>query len=426
MTTPTLPDRIAAALDALLPDALAFAQQLVRIPSLPGRERDAQLAAADAMRRLGLEVSTIVPRLEQLASHPAFCDDGLPLDSRPNSVGRWRAPVARDGARSIILNGHLDVVSPGDEARWSESPWSGRVDAGRLHGRGSCDMKAGVACALFALAVLQRLGMAPGADVLVETVSGEESGGVGTLATIVAGWRADAAVILEPTSLALCPVQAGALTFRLIVRGRSAHGALKWTGVSAIDKLRIVLDRLDRLDRERHARFRHPLFPDPQRVAPVSIGIVRAGDWPSTVPNEAIAEGRFGVFPGESIASARQALETAVVDVARADDWLRAHPPVVEWFEGQFESGATPIDAPIVRAVAAAHRAASGQEAVIEGVTYGSDLRLFTNHGVMPAVLYGPGDVAQAHAVDEWIAVDQMVTATRTIALLVADWTAAS
>ena len=374
------------------------------------------------MRALGLDVALVTATRTELSSHPAFCDDGLPVEERPNAVGIWRAARSVPGARSLVLNGHLDVVSPGNEALWTHSPWSARIEDGRLWGRGACDMKGGVACAVFAVAALQRAGITPGADVLVETVSGEESGGVGTLATIVRGYRADAAIILEPTRLRVCPVQAGALTFRLTVPGRSAHGALKWSGVSAIDNLRRLLDAIDELERERHARFTHPLYDNPLQVAPISVGIVRAGDWPSTVPNEAIAEGRFGVFPGESVAAARRAFEAAIADCAGGDDWLRAHLPRVEWIEGQFESGETPLTSPIVQLIEAEHARVAGCAPKIEGVTYGSDLRLFTNHARMPAVLYGPGDVAQAHAVDEFIEIDQMLSACRAVAGTVAAW----
>jgi acetylornithine deacetylase len=264
--------------------------------------------------------------------------------------------------------------------------------------------------------------LTPGADIIVETVSGEESGGVGTLATIARGIRADAAVVLEPTSLKLCPVQAGALTFRITVSGRAAHGALKRSGVSAIDKMRTLLDALDALDVDRHLRFAHPLFPDPQQIAPISVGTIRAGDWPSTVPGEATIEGRMGVFPGESPGDARRALTDRIADVVQGDGWLTARPPRLDWVEGQFESGETPLDAGIVTAIAAGHRSVFGSDPVVEGVTYGSDLRLFTNHANMPAVLYGPGDVRQAHAVDEWIALDEVIAACKVIALTVAQW----
>ncbi len=417
-----LRDAIERAVADLRGDLLAFAQRLVRIPSTPGSEAPAQHCAADTMRALGLDVAIVAATRAELSSHPAFCDDGISVESRPNAVGIWRAKRRSADARSIVLNGHLDVVSPGNEALWADSPWSGRIDGGRLYGRGACDMKGGVACAVYAIAALQRAGLTPAADVLIETVSGEESGGVGTLTTIVRGYRAEAAIILEPTKLRLCPVQAGALTFRLTVPGRSAHGALKRSGVSAIDNLRLLLTAIDDLERERHARFVHPLYHDPLQVAPVSVGVLRSGDWPSTVPNEAVAEGRFGVFPGESVADARRALEAAIADRARDDDWLREHSPRVEWIEGQFESGETPLDAPIVQLLGAQHAGVTGQTAIVEGVTYGSDLRLFTNHAQMPAVLYGPGDVAHAHTVDEAIDIEEMLTACRVIAGTVAAW----
>ncbi len=415
-------DTIEHAVDEIRGDLLAFAQRLVRIPSTPGREAPAQHCAAEQMRALGLDVTILEATRAELSTHPAFCDDGIAVEERPNVVGIWRAPAAAAGARSLVLNGHLDVVSPGSEALWSDSPWSGRIEGGRLHGRGSCDMKGGVACAVFAVAALQRAGLTPGADVLVETVSGEESGGVGTLTTIVRGYRADAAIILEPTRLRLCPVQAGALTFRLTVPGRAAHGALKRSGVSAIDNLRLLLTAIDDLERDRHARFSHPLYDNPLQVAPISVGVVRAGDWPSTVPNEAVAEGRFGVFPGESVEEARRAFEGAIAARAGGDEFLRAHAPRVEWIEGQFESGETPLDSPIVQLVSAQHARVTGGVPLMEGVTYGSDLRLFTNHARMPAVLYGPGDVAQAHAVDELIEIDEMLTACRVIAGTIAVW----
>ena len=273
-------------------------------------------------------------------------------------------------------------------------------------------MKAGLAAAVGAVAACRQVGVRPAGDVLVQSVVGEETGGLGTLAAIVHGFTADAALILEPTSLDACPVQAGALTFRLVVPGKAAHGAMRLDGVSALDKLRPLLDALDRLEASRAA----------SRVAPISIGTVRGGAWPSSVPEEVVVEGRYGVLPGEDVPAARAALEGAIADVAAGDEWLASHPPRLTWIEGQFESGATPLDAPFVEAVRQAHRAVTGSEPVTRAVPYGSDLRLFTNHAGMPAVLYGPGDVGLAHAVDEHVPVGELVTATQSAAVLLARW----
>ena len=135
-----------------------------------------------------------------------------------------------------------------------------------------------------------------------------------------------------------------------------------------------------------------------------------------------MAEGRFGVFPGESVAEARDALEQAVASAAAADAWLADHPPTVTWFEGQFESGETPADHRLITTLASAHQAALGAVPRTRGVPYGSDLRLFTNHAGMPAVLYGPGDVSLAHAVDEWIALDEVAEAVSVLALTITAW----
>lgn len=413
---------ISAMVDELRPALVAFAQDLVRIPSLPGNEAPAHRFVAEKLRSMQLNVAEVESRFDDLRDHPAFSDDGLPAEGRLNVVARWRGASSRPGCRSLILNGHLDVVPTGDRSLWTDDPFAGNVRDGRLFGRGSCDMKCGVAAAVFAVEALMRLGRRPGGDVLLQTVSGEESGGVGTLTTIVKGYRADAAIILEPTRLRLCPIQSGALTFRLRVQGRSIHACMKRSGVSAIEKACYLMARLDALDADRHRARPNPYYPDPMNVAPISVGTLSGGDWHSTVPHEAVIEGRYGIFVGESVEEAKRSFVEAVREGAEADPWLREHPPVLEWFEGQFESGQTPEDAPILRQLASCHEAVAGESPVLQGVPYGSDLRLFTNHARIPAVLYGPGDVANAHTVDEFIDLDQVVTATKVLALTVATW----
>jgi acetylornithine deacetylase len=340
-------------------------------------------------------------------------------------LGRWRGSrkLPKSGTpRSLILNGHIDVVPTGSETLWSESPWSGAIREGQLYGRGSCDMKAGVTASIFALETLQSMGFRPAADVLLESVIGEESGGVGTLTTIVKGFKADAAIITEPTRLRLCPVQSGALTFRVKVAGRAMHACMKPYGVSAIEKFFLVLESVQDLERKRHIEYKNPLYEDPNNIAPVNFGTIRAGEWPSTVPDELIVEGRFGVLPGESTSAAREAMAAALASAAANDPWLKDHPPQLEWFEGQFESGQTAQDAPIVRAISESHAKVFGSAPVVQGVTYGSDLRLFTNHGDTPAVLYGPGNIFDAHTVNEHVDLEEVLAATRVLAYIVTQW----
>ena len=411
--------RIDAAVDALRPQLIEFARSLVRIPSVSGSEQDAQRAIAAKYESLGLAVDIVPSLREELESHPAFSDDAIPFVDRLNVVGRWRGT---GGGRSLILNGHMDVVPPGDLSKWTRDPWGGEIDGDRLYGRGACDMKCGLAAAVFAVEALQASGAKLRGDVMLQSVIGEESGGVGTLATIVRGYRADACVILEPMNLRIAPVQTGALTFRITVNGRAAHACMKPHGVSAITEFLPIASALEHLNVDRHQRYRDPLFDDPNNIASLSIGTVHAGDWPSTVPDLLVAEGRLGVFPNESVAEARAALEATVRGVAARRVWLKDNPPVVTWVEGQFEPGTTPLDAPIVEQVSASHEEVTGMAASLFGVPCGTDLRLFTRHARIPTVLYGPGNILQAHAADEYISIEQVVTCTKVLARTIVAW----
>ncbi len=422
--TPSVPETVDAvdrAVTELEADAIAMVQELVAIPSVTGDEAAAQGFVAGVLADLGLSVDRWCPSRDELAGHRSFCDDGLPLGERPVVVGRWGG---QPGAGSVILNGHIDVVPPGRESDFPHGPWTGEVHDDVLWGRGSCDMKGGLVAAIIAVAALQRAGLHPAAEVVIESVIGEETGGVGTLATVVRGYRADAAVILEPTKLAMCPVGCGACSFRLHVPGLAAHGAMRQEGVSALEKLWPLHRALQHLEDERHRGFEHPLFADGGLAAPLSIGTVQAGDWPSTVPEGLVAEGRYGIFPGEDLDLARAAFEQAIQAAALADPWLAEHPPTVEWFEGQFESAVTDLDSTLLASLGVAHRSVTGTEPGVHGVTYGSDLRLFTNDAGMPAVLYGPGDVAHAHTVTEHVLISEILDAARTVALLLLDWSA--
>jgi acetylornithine deacetylase len=411
------------AVDSAREDLIAFLQKMVQAASLPNQEHDVQNLIAQKLKSIGLEVEIVPSHFDDLKNHPAFGDDGFSPTERINVVGRWRgAQRGSSDGHSLILNGHVDVVPVGDLSLWNDAPWSGAIRDGKMYGRGSCDMKAGLCAGIFAVDVLQRLGYRPAHDVLIESVIGEESGGIGTLTTIVKGYTADAVILLEPTRLELCPVQSGALTFRLTVKGRAIHAAMKPYGVSAIEKFVLILNAINQLNDERHRNFKHPLYEDPNNIAPINVGTVRGGEWHSTVPEKVVAEGRMGVLPGESNETARKALETVIQLVAESDLWLSQHPPKVEWFEGQFESGQTSLDHPFIQQLGAVHQQVTGSVPVFRAVTYGSDMRLFTNYAKIAATHYGPGDVGVAHAVNEFVLLDEVVTVTKVVANMIAQW----
>lgn len=398
--------------------AVSLLRQLVQTPSITGDESAVQNLLRRELESLHLSIDQWQPDAEKLRGHPAYSDDGLPLENRTCLVAKWKGS---GGGRSLILNGHVDVVPPGDLNAWDEDPWSGVVNGGKLFGRGSCDMKGGLVTALLAISVLQRMGVQPSGDVFLQFVIGEETGGVGTLASILRGYTADAAIILEPTELHLCPVGAGAASFRLHLRGLAAHGSMRLHGVSAIEKFEIIHQALLQFEAERHHSFRHSLY-DGMLAAPISIGKIQAGDWPSSVPDLLIAEGRFGILPGERIQQARTKFEEMVFENAKRDEWLQSHPPRVEWFEGQFEPAETPLDSELLSVLRTTHHDTTGSEPAMHGVPYGSDLRFFTNYAKIPALLYGPGSVEQAHSANEFIELEQMLYAARVVALMIARW----
>lgn len=407
-----------AALDTTA--CIRLAQDLVRVPSVTGNERAAQDLVALILEEAGLEVDRFEADLGRLTAHPRF--PGMEVD-RTEAV-LVAGLLGRKGERSLILSGHVDVVPPGDRQAWHASPWSAHIQAGRLHGRGACDMKAGLAVAIGAATALKKSGLPLRGRLIVQSVVGEEDGGLGTFAMAERGYRADAAYVLEPTRLRLIPAQAGALTFRLRIRGRSAHASVRYEGISAVEKYQLVEARLRQLERSLNEN-RHPLFAHYPIAYALSIGRLRAGSWSSTVPDELECEGRVGVPVGMASSEVRRQFAAAIADVAQRDAWLTEHPPQLEWCGGQFDAVEVDPDLAAFAELKAAHADEFGVAPELEGAPYGSDMRLLVHEAETPAILYGPGDVRQAHTTDEWIAVDEVVQAARVVTAAAARYLAA-
>jgi acetylornithine deacetylase len=408
------------AVESLSDEMMRVLEATVRIPSVSGTdaENDAQAFFAGVLGEAGFDVDHWRIDLDELTADPDF--PGMEVD-RTEAWGLvGRRSGSGDGA-SLMLNGHIDVVPVGDPDAWSAAPFRAEVRDDALHGRGTCDMKAGLVAALWAAQAVERAGVRLRGDLVLASVQGEEDGGLGTFATLRRGWRTDACVIPEPTSLATIPANSGALTFRLRVHGTATHAARRAEGVSAIEKFWTVWTALAELERRRHETV-DPRMARWELAHPLSIGTVRAGDWASSVPDLLIAEGRMGVAIGEPVDEARRALEVAVAEACDADPWLREHPVSVEWWGGQFASGALRADSDLVDRVAAAHRTATGLgDPEVYGAPYGSDLRLLTGLGDIATVQYGPGDAKLAHGPFESVPLHEVRTTARTLAALALD-----
>ena len=411
--------RILAAVDAEFEQTIALVQAAVQRPSITGREGVVQDLIAETLSGMGMTVDVWEPQHEEFADYPEYVAEEPPFTGRPNVVGVLHGA---GGGPSIAINGHIDVVPAGEESAWTYPPFSGMLAGGRIYGRGSADMKGGLVAGIGAIRAIQRAGVRLRGDVMVQSVIGEESGGVGSLAAVLRGHVADGTIIAEPTQLAITPAGGGCLMFRITVHGRSAHAALRYKGESALEHWYPIHRALHDLEAERNRTLHHPLFAHLPNKIPFNVGRLEAGNWPSSVPETLVAEGRFGVMPGEEMEAVRAQFERTFAAAVAADPWLRDHPPDLEWYGAQFGTAEIAADHPLVRTLHDASVAVVGTEPSVEGVAWGSDMRFFTDIAKKPAVLFGPGDVALAHYTDEFVLEDEIKRAMQIDALTILHW----
>jgi acetylornithine deacetylase len=394
---------------------LEYLRELVSIPSYGGEESAAQRSVATKLGKLGLKVDTWELDFDSLRSHPGF---SMPIE-RGKGIGVVGTLEGGEGGRSLILNGHIDTVAPGERANWSHPPLEGTIVNSRVYGRGVADMKGGLCCAIYAAKAIIDSGVKLKGDLSIQSVIGEEDGGVGALATVLRGHTADAAVVMEPTEVKVAPAHSGALAFTVEVPGRSAHACVREEGVSAIEKFIPLFNALRDLETERNRGIDDPLYARYGIPYPINIGTVHGGTWPGSVPESLVFQARIGVVVGERVEDARRSVENAIAKIAEADPWLRENLPRLEWSGYQFDPASIESDHPIVETVRKAFSDATGEEASLEGMTYASDMRHLIKTGGVPTVLFGPGDVRQAHAPDEYVEIEDLVTAARVLALTV-------
>jgi acetylornithine deacetylase len=392
-----LEERALAALDTAA--LIADAADLVGVPSVTGSERAVMERFATLASERGLEVTLTEHDLVALRAHPDHPGEEA---AREDLVGVTAVARGTSGGPRLCLNGHLDVVEEGTEP-WRLGPWSGVVRDGRLHGRGSADMKAAVVAAMHAAAAIAAAGGAPG-DVVVQAVASEEDGGLGTFAALQADSDFAACLIPEPTAFSVACAQAGALTFAGVVPGVAAHAAVRLEGISAIDRYVAIHAALAGLERELNAGVDHPLMAALELPYPLSVGQVHAGRWSSSVPDRLDFEGRVGVPVGADPVAVR----------ARFEEVVRGACPeaTISWTGGAFHPGETDAGHPFARLVleAAADELGAPVEAV--GVPYGADMRLFCARGI-PCVMCGTPGLELAHAVDESVVVADVEAVAR-------------
>jgi acetylornithine deacetylase len=390
--------------------------RMIAVPSVGGTpaESEVQHLLAGWLEELDCAVDRWPIDLTEAATAPDAPGQEVERTEAWGVVGTLAG--AEDGVPALVFSGHTDVVPPGDRALWPADPFVPWVADGAVHGRGACDMKAGVVASLAALAAVRTAGVRLVRPVALHGVVGEEDGGLGAWATLRRGHLGDVCVIPEPTAQAVVTAHAGALTFRLEISGRSAHAAYRDQGVSAVELFSFVHAGLLEFEAERQ-RDADPRFDRAPFPYGLSIGRVQAGDWASSVPDLLVAEGRYGVRLGEPVATARAALEDRLAAICAAHPWLAEHPVRLTWTGGTFASGELPPGHPLLPAVREAVADAGGGQLPERAIAAGSDLRLYAAAGV-PTLHYGPGDLHLAHGPRESVPLAEVVTAARAFALL--------
>ena len=408
-------ERLFPAIPARRDELVALVADLVRLPTELGHEAPAQAHVAAHLRASGLapEVRDLD---ESLRDHPHAGDGPLPYAGRPNVTAT--RPGA-GGGRSLILNGHVDVVPPAAEELWTHPPFEAVRDGDWLYGRGAGDMKAGLAAMTGAVRALARAGYAPAAPVQLQSVVEEECTGHGTLQCLLDGARADACVITEPHPDHITVAQVGVLWFHVDIAGVPAHAArASRLGFNAIDAAGDVLAALRRLEARLNEdppppfdTFEHPINLNP--------GMISGGDWPSTVAATCTLSCRIGLYPGQDPEEARAQVEEAVA-AAAASLQLAEHPPRVRYDGFSCEGSIVDREEPVVAALSEAYARVHGEHPTAVATTATTDARHFVRAGIA-AVCFGPRG-ERIHGVDERVSMRSVIESAQVLGLFMRDW----
>lgn len=418
-------DRLTQAIDSIADRKEELFELLARLVSYPtvsppARNSDqAQSFIEQELRNMGFEV-------DRWAVFPG--DD--------NVVGRLSGAASSE-ANSLIINGHIDVAEVGDDAGWTHPPFAlTKGSDGRLYGRGVADMKGGLAASLFAIQMLREHGVELKGDLTFQSVIGEEAGEAGTLAAIERGYTADYAVVVDTSNLHM-QGQGGVITGWITIespttlhdgmRARTIHAGGRVLGASAIEKMMKIISSLQELERHWAVMKSYPGTPAGSNT--INPAVIEGGRHAAFIADRCALWITVHFYPNENYEQIMQEIEDHVRRAAAADLWLREHPPVFRWGgrsmieeRGEiFPSLELDHDHPALLALQASYESQTKQAPVVDMSPTVTDAGWFGHAGI-PAVLFGPGELAHAHAVDESIDPEQLVQFAQIMARFIADW----
>ncbi|WP_108259370.1 ArgE/DapE family deacylase [Mangrovicoccus ximenensis] len=420
----TLPDdlksKLAAAVDDGFDAQIAFTQELVRRPSQRGAEHAVQDLIFAEMKRRGLAMERFAMDRAALERHPGAGKWSEAHSSAPIVTGIHR-PRSETG-RSLILQGHVDVVPAGPEALWTSPPYAAEIRDGRIYGRGAGDMKSGLACAVAALDALKSCGWQPAATLYLESVVEEESTGNGALAAHLRGYRAEAALIPEPTGESLVRANTGVIWFRVEFSGIPCHVSQMGEGQNAIDAAIRTISAMRELERIwNDRRCEHPRFAGLAKPINLNVGKIEGGEWASSVPATAAVDFRISMLPGWNAGACAAEIERHLHDFAAADPYLSQNPPKLVWNGFMAEGYELPEGSDAEAVLARAHQGATGREMGSHVMPAYLDARIHALYEEIPALNYGPV-AGVLHGIDEWVEIESLRRVTLAIALFIAEW----
>ena len=404
--------------DTLSDDILDFTSRLVAEPSTLGNEASAMEVMEAELKTLAFEPNRIEIDPAELSQHPGFAPVPWSYEGRFNVAARREASA--QGGRSVIFNGHLDVVSPEPLTLWNRDPYDPFEQDGWLYGRGAGDMKSGVAAMTYAVHAVEKAGFGFKAPVTIEAVIEEECGGNGALACVAAGHDAGAVLIPEPFGYTILTGQLGVMWFKVSLSGVPRHVLEATAGVNAIEKCIPLITALRELEAELNQEI-HPLYQDIGHPINLNIGIIKGGDWPSTVPAAAEFHGRLSFFPDATYDQTRQRIVDAIASAIRQDPWLAENKPQVEFYGFRSEGHVVKRDQPAFNTLNDCHREMFGQDAEDAVSTATTDVRAYHHYTAAQATCYGP--VAEnIHAANERVKIDSVINTAKVYALFLARW----
>lgn len=419
-----------AYIDSRKEEATEFLRKLISFDStfreqgVYGKEGAAQQWLYEQLSAWGFETVLKEPENEVIKDLPDY-NPGHRYEGRPNLIAVHRG---KGGGKSILLNGHIDTVPLDDLGKWTYHPLSGTIADGKIYGRGACDMKAGLAAMILAVKYLSDCGLTHAGDIIVESVVDEEGGGNGTLACVAEGYTADAAIVTEPTNLEIYCASRGVYLLEVEVAGKPSHACFKWQGVNAVEKGMKIAAGLKELECEWLAKRHNPYLPSPT----ITLGEIQGGISAATVPGSCIMRFDVKYLPyetdrkgskkrvsGEEI---KREVESCIDRICEGDEWLRNHPVGKNWYLSvmphSIETGH-----PILDTLGCAGERVLGKKPYLSGLPSGADARHLQNTGGIPTILFGPGDMQNAHSINEWVAQQDYVDAVKILADAIYHWT---